>query len=407
MKTADPELMRAINRFTVVDTIRRYGPISRVEICERTELSPTTVSAITAALLDDALIIPKPIGDLRDEATRGRPRVQLTLNPEAAYVIGVRLTPDQITVATTNFRADVLESLSLPVRLDRQAAPVIADLVEDGVRRAAADANLPMARVAGVCVGLPGVVVRETGICRRGPIFSEPDVPFAAALAQRLTVPVTVDVDVNLVALAELWFGRGRDVDDFLVVSVDQSLGLGVIHRGEVFRVPGGLSPDLGDLTLPGSNGAVRRLGDVASVAALLGDLAAHCGEDHAAFAGRPERGLALARKLVEGGDATVAAILARAGATLGQTIANLIALFAPPRIILTGVGIDLGPGLIDPLMQAVADHTPEGMTDVAEIVLQTRGEDMWARGAAAMTLRDLYGAPWSTTGPAMHGLSR
>jgi DNA-binding MarR family transcriptional regulator len=57
MKTADPELMRAINRFHVMDAIRRFGPVARVEISEFTELSATTVSAITAALLDDRLIV--------------------------------------------------------------------------------------------------------------------------------------------------------------------------------------------------------------------------------------------------------------------------------------------------------------------------------------------------------------
>ncbi|MDR3493159.1 MAG: ROK family protein [Ancalomicrobiaceae bacterium] len=407
MKTADPELMRAINRLSVVDTIRRFGPISRVEICEHTELSPTTVSAITAALLDDALIIPTALGDLRDEATRGRPRVQLALNPDAAHVVGVRLTPDQITVATTNFRADVLESLTLPVRLDRQPAGVIADLVEDGVRRSVADANLPMSRIAGVCIGLPGIVARDAGICRRGPVFSEANVPLGRDLADRLSVPVTLDVDVNLAALAEHWFGRGRDLDDFLVITLEQSLGLGVIHRGEVFRIPGGLSPDLGDVVVAGGDGTPKRLGSVASLAAILDELGRELGGDHAAITGRPDRSVALARDGAEAGDAAVAAILARAGTTLGIAIANLISLFAPPRIILTGLGIALGRSLLDPLRQAVRDNTPDGMDDVTEIVHEIRGEDMWARGAAAMMLRDLYGAPWNTTGPAMRRLAR
>src|SRR5271156_2585873 len=157
MKTADPELMRAINRFHVMDAIRRLGPVSRVEISQSTELSATTVSAITAALLDDRLIIPLQLGALRD-AGRGRPRVMLKLNPSAAYVVGVKLAPDQITVAVTNFCADVLHSLSLPIRIDRQTAAVTADLVEDGVRRCTEDADLEMSEVLGVCVGLPGVV---------------------------------------------------------------------------------------------------------------------------------------------------------------------------------------------------------------------------------------------------------
>lgn len=71
VKTADPELMRAINRFHVMDAIRRCGPISRVEISEQTELSPTTVSAITAALLDDGLIVPRQVAPAPDQP-RGR-----------------------------------------------------------------------------------------------------------------------------------------------------------------------------------------------------------------------------------------------------------------------------------------------------------------------------------------------
>ncbi len=71
MKTADPELMRSINRFTVLDTIRRHGPISRVEISERSQLSTTTVSAITASLLDDGLILTRHEGDIRNAARGG------------------------------------------------------------------------------------------------------------------------------------------------------------------------------------------------------------------------------------------------------------------------------------------------------------------------------------------------
>ena len=180
MKTADPELMRAINRFHVMDAIRRFGPVSRVELSQLTELSPTTVSAITAALLDDKLIVPLQVGALRDPG-RGRPRVMLRLNPDAARVVGVKLAPDQITIAVTNFCADVLRSLALPIRIDRQTSTVIADLVEDGVRRCVSDAELEMSDISGLCIGLPGVVERAAGVCRQSPIFRERDVPSARA----------------------------------------------------------------------------------------------------------------------------------------------------------------------------------------------------------------------------------
>ncbi len=379
MKTADPELMRAINRFHVMDAIRRFGPISRVEIADRTDLSPTTVSAITALLLDDGLIVPRSIGAVRDSA-RGRPRVMLELNPGAAFVAGVKLAPDQITVATTNFRADVMHMLALPVRIDRQPANVIADLVEDGVRRSVSDAGLTMGQISGVCVGLPGIVEKASGVCRQSPIFGERDVRFGAELTKRLGVAVAVDSDVNLVTLAEHWFGHGRGLDDFLVVSIEHSLGLGIMHNGELFRGANGLSPDLGDLLVrhPGPEGhnAPDRLSAIVAAASKRNG-----GGEDAGY-----------------GDAEAYRTI---GDAVGIAIANLITLFAPPKVILAGAALATGDRLLGPLRLAVANFTPASLADVAELVVHDWGDDIWARGAAAMTLRDLYGAPWNTTGPA------
>ena len=385
MKTADPELMRAINRFHVMDAIRRFGPIARVEISDRTELSPTTVSAITALLLDDGLIVPRQVVALRDTA-RGRPRVMLELNPDAAFVAGVKLAPDQITVAVTNFRADVLKSLSLPIRIDRQPASVTIDLVEDGMRRCVADAGLAIDRISGGCVGLPGVVERASGRCRQSPIFRERDVPFGPELTARLGIPVTVDSDVNLATLAEHWFGHGRGLDNFLVVSIEHSLGLGIMHDGELFRGANGLSPDLGDLLVRHSGGNGHNAPD--RLAAIVAAAA-----DGVRLAG--------AAKATNG---AAAEAYRTVGDALGFTIANLITLFAPPKVILAGATLAVGDALLEPLRAAVANYTPPSLADVAEIVVHDWGDDIWARGAAAMTLRDLYGAPWSTTGPARHG---
>ncbi len=398
MKTADPELMRAINRFHVMDAIRRFGPVSRVEICELTELSPTTVSAITAALLDDSLIIPEHVGAVRDLG-RGRPRVMLRLNPDAAFVVGVKLASDQITVAVTNFCADILRSLALPIRIDRQTAPVIVDLVEDGVRRCVSDAGLEMAAISGVCVGLPGVVERAAGICRQSPILQERDVPFGADLSLRLGVPASIDSDVNLAAIAEHWFGQARGLNDFLVVNVERSLGLGILHNGELFRGANGLSPDLGDFMLrPPSDGG-GRLADVASETAVIADAEAsiEAGDRDA----RPDRAMALILKRAASGDKACAAALANAGEALGFAVANLIILFAPPKVIISGRAMTASESFIAPLRTTVAALLPPSLADVSEIVVREWSERIWVQGAAAMTLRDLYGAPWGTTGPA------
>ena len=114
------------------------------------------------------LIMPRQDGAVRD-AARGRPRVLLELNPDAARVVGVKITPHRIVHVVTDFQGDVLAELTQPVRVDRQPAEVIADLVEDGVRRCVADAGLALEQIESLCVALPGVVEYATGLVRRSP----------------------------------------------------------------------------------------------------------------------------------------------------------------------------------------------------------------------------------------------
>jgi len=405
MKTADPELMRAINRFVVMDAIRRSGTISRVEISERTELSPTTVSAITAALLEDGLIIPRQVAPAPDQV-RGRPRIMLELNPAAASVCGAKLAPNKITISVTNFQADVLGTVSIPIRVDRQPASVILDLVEDGVRSCIEAAGLQVEDINSLCLGVPGIVERASGICRYSPIFSERDLKLGLDLQGRLKVPTTVESDVNLITLAEQWFGHGRDLSDFLVVSIEHTIGLGIIHGGELFRGANGLSPDLGDLIVSpngsiGNGSRPGRLSGIASTTAILSvaaDLARGTPQEKLL---RGTRGMEHAVSLAQAGNRGISRIFEEAGRALGIAIANLITLFAPPKVILAGAALEAGDLLLKPLRDAVQAATPETISGVTEIVVHESSDDTWARGAAALTLRDLYGASWGTTGPA------
>ena len=93
--------------------------------------------------------------------------------------------------------------------------------------------------------------------------------------------------------------------------------------------------------------------------------------------------------------------MLAAAGEALGFAIANLITLFAPPKVIISGRAMAASEYFIGPLRETVAALLPPSLADVADIVVREWSDDIWVRGAAAMTLRDLYGAPWGTTGPA------
>lgn len=398
MKTADPELMRTINRFTVLDTIRRYGPISRVEISERSQLSTTTVSAITASLLDDGLILTRHEGDLRNATARGRPRVMLELNPQAARVVGAKIAATHMVFVVTNFCGEVVSSLTLPIRVNRQPIAVIADLIEDGIRRCVVDAGLGIDDIGSVCIGFPGVVEHRTGLIRSSQILSEADVDFASEMTARLNVPTIVESDSHAITLAHHWFGKGRDLDDMVLISLEQTLGLGVLHRGQLFRGAGGLSHNLGDLMMGSGLTETVRLSALAGESAILSEQAQ---QGRFADAVRLGRGMALAQTLIAADDNTLTAAATRAGEAVGVAVANIVTLFGPPRVIIVGSSLSLGDVFSKALADTYKTAIPSSIREVAALEFDHSPDEMWAQGAAVVALCELYESPWSTTGPA------
>lgn len=404
MKTADPELMRAINRFHVLDTIRRHGAIARVEIGELTDLSATTVSAITASLLDDGLITVRHEGDIRSQTLRGRPRVMLALNPVAAWVVGAKIAANRIVFVATNFQGDVLANLTLPVRVDRLPTEVIADLVEDGVRRCVRDASLGLNQIKTIALSLPGIIEHGTGKVLSSGVLRDADVSLRQAITSRLGIDTIVESDANAITMAQHWFGQARDLDDFVLVAIEETLGLGVMHGGQLFRGARGLSLTLGDMIMGAGGDNAVKLADLASERAILNGSQA---DPQIAEAIRLGQGMAQVKGLVEAGETTLREAAARAGAALGIAIANLVALFAPPRVILVGSTLALGEHLLVPLRQAFANAIPVPLATLAEIVIDEAGDELWARGAAAVALGELYGSPWGTTGPARRAMQQ
>lgn len=411
-KTADPEHIRATNRYAVIDVIRRDGPIARVEIAERTQLSPATVSAITGGLIDEGMIEAVRVSaEAQNGLGRGRPRVMLKIRGDAHHVAGVKLSAHRISIAVTDAKGALLKSLILPVRISRQAPPVIADLVEDGVRQCVADAGLAMADIDGVGVGLPGVIDGVAGVSLWSPILGSAPVPFAEEVARRLGTEACIENDASLVTLAEHWFGEGRGLSSFAVITIENTIGMGVLIDGRLYRGAHGTGPELGHVKLaplhPDAAGPLCRCGqrgcldayasdagilDAARAAGLIDGAGVDRASDHALILGVTERALA--------GDDALAALFHRAGAVLGIGIANLISMLNPPRIIVAGEGLRAGRMIRDPLLAALDAHVLPKLRAATEIVFHEWGDEMWARGAASIVLRRLYEAPLTAPKP-------
>jgi predicted NBD/HSP70 family sugar kinase len=405
MKTADPELMRAINRYHVIDVIRRYGPIARVEIVERTDLSRATISAITGGLIDDGIITVQHVDPTEvpgDGAQRGRPRVMLALNGTAYHVVGVKLSLHRISIAVTDFRGDVLRNLIIPVRIARQTPEVVADLVEDGVRQGVADAGLSMKDISGVGIGLPGVIDGVAGVSHWSPVLGLSPVPFATFMRQRLGVPILIENDANLVALAEHWYGHARDVDSFVVVTVEDTIGMGLFIDGKLYRGAHGVGAELGHLKMR-LDGPLCRCGRHGCLDTYASDTGVIEAARQAGYLPADDRRptselIASVLARAQSGEAGPAALFHTAGKALGLAVANVLNMLNPPLIIISGEGLRAGVFLTSSLIEMLDQESLPALRAATQIIFHPWGDENWARGAATIVLRRIYETPLNSS---------
>jgi len=388
--TGNRELIRAINRSHILNAIKTYGPIGRADIARRTGLSPATVTSISAKLISQDLVLEKAAGD----SSGGRPPILLVINPKGAYVVGIKLTETHAVCALTDLEAYVIAKSSMPLSGHEpvQVVDDLAQMVLSFIRMQ----KITKKQLLGVGVGLAGIVDAEDGILRQSPIYGWDNVPLRDMLQSKLRIPVYIENDVNTLTLTERWFGHGQGVDNFLTVTVGRGVGLGIVANGQFYRGQTGGAGEFGHTTINPA-GPLCACGKRGCLEAYVGDpglirasqeSAAH-GELSAAVQTVDEL-LALART----GDSAAIQIFAQAGRILGIGIANLINLFNPKKIIISGEGTREGDFLFIPMQESIQQNTMPGLFDANIVEIAPWGDDAWARGAAGLVLREVFESP-------------
>ena len=403
----DTAALRAANTSRVLTEIRRRGETSRVDLAKELALSPATVTAVVSELVGQSLI--QETHALTTPG-RGRPKMQLSLNPNARFVAGAKLNTDSVTVAILNFAGEVLADAAVPMRGPRVEPHAMLDALETAFRQVVLDAGLQASDIAGFGLGVPGFVERETGYCHWSPVLQGAPLNLKDLLQSRIPCPVQVDNDANLAALAELWFGYGRDHRDFLVVTIEHGVGMGVVIDGHLYRGARGLGAEFGHTKVQ-VDGALCRCGQRGCLEAYVADFAL-VREAEAALQGLPlpEDASALIDLLADRarvGEESAASIFRRAGRMLGLGLANLLNLFDPGVIVLAGERMRYHGLLQEALEDTLRASTIRTDRPPVQLAVHRWGDGLWARGAGALALDAIASAEESPdTGAAVSAAS-
>ncbi len=377
---ASRQLMRAINEATVLGKIRRQGPISRVQIAREVNLSAATVTSITADLIARNLVVEESVG----KSTGGRRPILLRFNRTAGVALGVKLTEREMVMVTTDLAGGEERRWRVPIASGASPDEVVAPLAAEARRL---KSELPGRKLAGIGVGIAGIVERPSGFCRYSPFLRWRNVALQAAIADATGAHVTVENDVNM-----LTFAVGSEIAppgsrSFLVLTLGRGVGLGMMIDGQPYRGSRGQGGEFGH-TIVDPDGPVCECGNRGCLEAIVGIPAVlrQAGE----VLGEPVDEARLVG-LVAVGDDRLAGLLERIADVLGVALANLVNVLNPEMLVISGEGAWLARALLPRLMATLRASAFGGLADDMLVTVEAHGDEFWARGAAGLMLEETF----------------
>jgi glucokinase len=232
--------VREINRSSTLELIRCESPISRTQISEELGMSLTSVIRIVDELMAEGLVVEEG----EKEWSGGRKRTRVCFNGSQHLILGVDLGGTKIYGAVANFNGDILHE----IRIDYHETKADESLellcrVINALLTSAQETELP---IKGIGIGVPGIVAPGGGVVKIAPALAWNDFPLKQRLAERYSLPIAIENDVNLAALGELWFGSGLDESDLVLLTIGTGIGAGIIINGAIYNGARNMAGEVG-----------------------------------------------------------------------------------------------------------------------------------------------------------------
>lgn len=408
--------IRRRNLARVLRTVAARGPLSRPAVAARIGLTRAGVAPLVEELLRAGLLV-----ETGRAATggRGRPGGELAVSDRGPAGIGAEIGVDHLAVCAVDLRgrvrarvaADAANRHSAPGpvlrRLSALLAEVTAGIATEGLRP------------AGLTVAVPGLVARGSTAVVHAPNLGwraadlAPDLAGATVPGREAVLPLTVENEANLGAMAELWLGGsgGRPVPppDFVHVSAETGIGAAVVVDGQLLRGARGFAGELGHVPVYpdgpvcdcGGRGCLEQYAGERAVL-RAGGLAP---EGAAAVPAGPGARIGLLARRAADGDAATVRALQEAGTALGIALAGAVNLLDPQAVVLGGALAGLAPWVLPSLERELTRRTAVAAADGRGggplVTVSGLGADGPLLGAAHAALQTVLDDPLHSHTPA------
>ncbi|BBH23816.1 transcriptional regulator [Paenibacillus baekrokdamisoli] len=328
MVKQDQEVIKQHNKHLVLDVIRKHRPISRAEISKATKMSATSIGRIVNELTSEGLVKETAL----TSTGVGRKAIKLDIEPGGRYSIGVDIQKKRILLGVMDFSEKIVFTEQVAHTAIEAAPEATIALIAQTVQQCLDARGIPRSKVTGIGVGTPGVIDYARGIVLLSATLGWKNISLAAMLLQATGFRTVIDNDLKVKILGEYLFGSAKGSDKTVLINVGTGIGASLIINGEIFRGGSNSAGELGHTTLD-PNGNLCECGK-------RGCLQTYIEESALLSEARRIKPITDIAQLFEAARAQemwALEIMHRTSLYIGITINNIVCLYNPDTVIISG----------------------------------------------------------------------
>jgi N-acetylglucosamine repressor len=394
----DSKYINKLNKIKVLELIRKEQSISRADIAKTVRLSAPTITRIVDSLINnEKLVVDLGVGS----SDGGRPPNLVRFASDSRFIIGVYIGRTNINAALADLDAKIIEECKLPTDADTGFKSVM-ERVAASIEELIEKSRVNRKDIMGVGLAIGGIIDKNLSIIESSPDFGWANVDPASILARLTELPVRIDNVTRVTAIGELHYGIGKKYKDFICINIGYGIGAGIIAEGAPYYGAHGAAGEFGHIVVSkgdervcncGNRGCIEAIASGYGIARTVKErirrgaassLTEACGGDIERISAE------MVSQAAAAGDALSSEVFKEAMECLSLGIANLITLFDPEAIILSGRVTLAGDAVLEPIKAMVASRSINVYRQDIHIGFATHGERATVMGALALILGEV-----------------
>ncbi len=402
-KGQNSQIIKEHNQSTVLKTLWYYSDLPRIEIAERTGLTRATITNLVQELIDLGIVRENGIKEHHNSMVTGRKRVSISLNPEMGYVLGVNLGTKNISGGIFDCfgRGIFIKETRIPNEYLGEPQKYLSFSI-GFIESLQNESKIAWNNILGIGLAVPGIIERETGICRYSANLVWQDFSVTSQIQETFEKFVLCENDARALTMAEYLFGVGKNLKNFICIKLGNGIGVGVFMDGKLLYGETYGIGELGHITVP--NNFLRcRCGKIGCLETLVaGDgivrraLESFSKDKNFLPFKRPREEIT-AKDIVDlakGGNTIAVKVIKETGEILGWAISILINLFGLNYVIIGGGLAKAGDLLTGPLFDSIKSNTLSILSRNLSIQISELPSYGEALGVAGLFFQYLFEEP-------------